>query len=401
MSKSYIHNLETGKIELHFEKSEYMALSEELKREIKANYLFSKYGNCWVSRSKNNHHWAIQIAKKLGFTEEQKEGQRLSYAEELERKAERAENRAERYLNYADNAENRGKAMQAELNSHHGDIAFFTQPNINSAGGRAFTNRRNKILDRYHKGFEEYRKSDYFKDKAATAEQTASKAQLKDKVYLHNRIEECNKNIREFEKRIVVVEQYIFDGKPYEEKLTELLDRMEYEMDKLAFMQNHLDQIGGVQYNNENIKPGYLVKIRGTWDLVLKANKTTIYIRIIEGGAKGMELKYPYAEIQDMKIPEGWTEQKEELNNPFEVGDIVTMNQIGSNTIVRAYQIIKTSNKTVTIQRIAVENRIPVKDKFISDKQERKAVKKDRAGNIVVNDDSWYLYKYTLIEKAI
>ena len=77
------------------------------------------------------------------------------------------------------------------------------------------------------------------------------------------------------------------------------------------------------------------------------------------------------------------------------------MCQVGSDIIVRAYQIIKTTNKMVTIQRIAVENRIPIKDKFINDKQERKAVKKDRSDNIVVNDDNWYLYKYNSVEKAV
>mgnify|MGYP007066364968 CR=1 FL=1 len=44
-----------------------------------------------------------------------------------------------------------------------------TQPNINSSSGKSFTNYRNKIMNRYVKGFDEYRKSDYFKEKAVTA----------------------------------------------------------------------------------------------------------------------------------------------------------------------------------------------------------------------------------------
>lgn len=32
-------------------------------------------------------------------------------------------------------------------------------------------------------------------------------------------------------------------------------------MDKQAFFENCLDEIGGIEYNKENIKPGYLVKI--------------------------------------------------------------------------------------------------------------------------------------------
>jgi hypothetical protein len=41
MSKTYVFNKETQKIELHFSKEEYQALSEELKRELKSAYLFS------------------------------------------------------------------------------------------------------------------------------------------------------------------------------------------------------------------------------------------------------------------------------------------------------------------------------------------------------------------------
>ena len=37
----YIMNKETGKLELHFDKADYMDLSEELKKEIKSNFLFS------------------------------------------------------------------------------------------------------------------------------------------------------------------------------------------------------------------------------------------------------------------------------------------------------------------------------------------------------------------------
>jgi hypothetical protein len=50
--REYILNLETGKIELHFDKAEYMALTEEEKRLIKSNFLFSKHSSAWVSRAK-------------------------------------------------------------------------------------------------------------------------------------------------------------------------------------------------------------------------------------------------------------------------------------------------------------------------------------------------------------
>lgn len=36
----YIINKETGKLELHFDKSDYLALPEDQKKEIKSNFLF-------------------------------------------------------------------------------------------------------------------------------------------------------------------------------------------------------------------------------------------------------------------------------------------------------------------------------------------------------------------------
>ena len=68
MEKTYILNKETQKIELHFSKSEYQALSDSEKRELKSTYLFSGKAQAWVSRSTNNHYSALRVAEKLGFT---------------------------------------------------------------------------------------------------------------------------------------------------------------------------------------------------------------------------------------------------------------------------------------------------------------------------------------------
>lgn len=48
----YIMNKETGKIELHFDKADYLALAEDQKKDIKSNYLFSRVKRAWVSRAK-------------------------------------------------------------------------------------------------------------------------------------------------------------------------------------------------------------------------------------------------------------------------------------------------------------------------------------------------------------
>lgn len=416
--KNYILNLETGKIELHFEKSEYDALTDAQKKELKSAFLWSKYSKAWVSRSINNHWRAEEVAKKLGFEGEERTGERLSYAEQLERKAEKAEARAERMETHAENAARRAGGLQKELNSYHGDIAFFTQPNINSSSGRAFTNYRNRVYARYEKGFEEYRKSEYFKDRAETARATADMKQLKSPVYLDNRIKECNSSIKKLQANIVGYEEQIhriengeelmsyFTGKPltveiYENCIKETLEKMEYELDKLAFFENCMEEVkkaleavGRKVYSKEDIKPGYLIKVRGRWAKVLKANPKTVEGDYLEEHLKGCYCLYPYAEIQDLKIPEGWTDKNQEIENPFEVGDILARSSISGTRIIAAFQVVKKSNKTIEIQEIKIEDNKPIQNDFISNKQERRTVKKTRDGAFVVNDGNWYLYKY-------
>lgn len=124
-NKAYIFNLETTKIELHFDKSEYNSLSSEQKNSLKSAFLWSRSGSCWVSRAKEPNLWnAKRVAEDLGFTEEQRSGERLTYAEQVERQTERAEARAERYEEYADNAVKRAEQLQKPINSMHGDTSF-------------------------------------------------------------------------------------------------------------------------------------------------------------------------------------------------------------------------------------------------------------------------------------
>jgi len=74
-NRGYIFNLETTKIELHFEKSEYAALTDEQKADLKSAFLWSRTKSCWVSLAKEPNLWrAKQVAAELGFIEELREG---------------------------------------------------------------------------------------------------------------------------------------------------------------------------------------------------------------------------------------------------------------------------------------------------------------------------------------
>jgi hypothetical protein len=377
---NYIFNLETTKIELHFEKSEYAALTDEQRRELKGAFLWSNRGKCWVSRAKEPNLWrAKEVSKKLGFTEEQREGERLTYAEQLERQAERAEARAKRYEGYADNAAKRGAQMQSIFDSVRGDIAFFTQPNINSSAGRAFTNQRNRMFDRYRKGFDEYRKSEYFKDRAQTARETASNAQLDSPRYLDRRIKECKKEVRDREKNIIYYEEILFAVENGEEKkwrggevvtaesvkplIERELELVEKAMDKQGYLENCLDALGGTRFNKDSIKVGYIVLLARWGEVeVISTGTQNFGFKILTGGAAGGTLNAAYAEISEVVK----AEERKRAPHPFKVGEQFTAKiwiwdgsaGFGMGKYNSAvYEIIKASDTTIRLQAVGLDEK--------------------------------------------
>jgi len=376
---NYIFNLETTKIELHFEKSEYAAMPEEQKTLLKGAFLFSGRSKCWVSRAKEPNLWrAKEVAKKLGFVEEQREGERLTYAEQLERQSERAEERADRYDGYAANAVSRAEQLQKPLNAMHGDIAFFTQPNINSSAGRAFKNRRERMFNQYHKGFEEYRKSDYFKDRAATARGTASQAQFENPAYLDRRIKECKKELRNREKNIIHYEELLHAIENGEEKkryngelitadetaswLERELELVEKAMDKQGYLENCLDKLGGIRFSKDNIKVGYIVRIGHREQVeIISTGPVNVGYRILTGGAAGMTLTAAYAEISEIVKA---VAPEEVPTHPFKVGEQFTAKVwdgslgFGKGRYNNAvYEIVKASSKTISLKIVGTDDK--------------------------------------------
>ena len=173
---------------------------------------------------------------------------------------------------------------------------------------------------------------------------------------------------------------------------------MEYQIDKLAYLENCIDELKKEIkiYTKDDIKKGYLINTRYGLAKVKRVNKKTVTAEYLEHPLKGFPCQPTYAEIKDVKIPDSWTEEKQEIKNPHKIGDILTRSNASGNRIIYAYQVIKTTKKTITIQEIEIEDNKPIKNSFVSDKQKRKTVKQDRQNNFVVNDDgNWYLYKYT------
>lgn len=312
MSENYfILNKETGKLELHFEKSAYDALTTEQKSSIKSNFLWGRRSGCWISRAKEpNLYWARQVAKKIGLEDAGATGERLSFAEQQARKQERAERRADRYEEYAEAAEKNAERLQEPINARRGDIAFFTQPNIDSSAGRAFARRREKMFAAYDKGFEEFRRSEYWKERAATARVTAGGKGMQDKGFIQRRIAERESGIRKVGGRIKEYEGYVAALEAGEtlrnkygwavnttkEKLQEQIDadtdRLEVLLDELGYYQEALEKLGGVTFGRGNLTKGDLIYI-SRWNEP---------VRFVRGGPKNFTYEFT---VPHMKYADG------------------------------------------------------------------------------------------------
>lgn len=315
----YIKNLETGKLELHFSKDDYLALDKALRQEIRRYFQFSKYRTAWVSKAKNNLYSPLQVAKKLGLEYRGEEGEKLSFEEQLNIKQEKAANRADRYQTYKDNSKKRQEALQSEFNKYRKDWAWLTQPNVNTAGGRAFTNHRNKVMARYDKGFEEMEKQNYYSDRIAAAERTAAGEQYNDPGFLQRRVEEIEAIIRKIKRNMQPYEDKLklgktskyIDGKYQVVDLTEddkikyawyclkYLEQIADETDKLNFYQERLADIGGLTYSKDRLKEirALYLDYRGkTYPIKSLNTKTVTFLNW--HGIASWTWKVPYAEIK-------------------------------------------------------------------------------------------------------
>ena len=360
----YITNMETHKLELHFEKEDYLALPENLKKEINRNLLFSGKSNAWVSRAKFQNLWQAEaVAKKLGLIDGGKTGERLSFEEQMERKAKRAEERAERYEFKSGRAAERGKALQKPVEDMRGDTAFFTRPFINSSAGRAFANKRNRMFAAWDKGLEEFKKSEYYARKAENARRTAKGTMPTDRAFLDRRIKDAEriiraqrKNLESYQKKLEKIEHgevfKSYDGRVLTAETvqgwiedTELI--IENEISKFIYYQECLEAAGGVKFSQENIKVGYTVE-RNQWGKckVIGTGRVNLTYRILEGGAAGMSGQAAYAEINRII-----SDQIRIDPHPFQVGEVYTVKAWNGQTYAdKEYRVTKITEEKVTLK---------------------------------------------------
>lgn len=291
MNGTYIKNLETGKIELRFSKADYLALPEQSRVEIKSRFLFSGRQGCWVSRATNSHYWAIEVSKKLGLEDGGEIGQRLSFAEQQQAMAERAEDRALRMAEHAQNATERAAVAfdRADLSEEKTGIPF-GQPIL---VGHHSEGRHRRAIEQadnaMRRGVQESEKAKYFEQRAESAEYTASHADLQDKRYLQNRLDENQAKIRAIDRALA--NQISHD---YRNRLEE---RKRLTAEKFDYYSAAMAKLGGVGFSRQNVKPLDMVKIRGRWEKVVKCNTKTVAVTSCFPWA----MKYPWAEVQEHK----------------------------------------------------------------------------------------------------
>lgn len=234
-----------NKLELHLNgKEAYANLPESIKQDIKRSFVWGRQRGAWVSRSKDGGIPYAMRGYKVPFKGEQ---ERKTYEESREQKIERFENKADRYETYAESREKEAESLQSEFNRLRKDWSWLTQPYVNTSGGRAFRNQKEKTLARYERGFESYKKANEHREKVEHFKSVASESELKSESYLINRVKEGEKNARMFEKfqQLYADKLESIDTQPDDWKIW-LKARVNFyntSFEKLAFFFNALQEL--------------------------------------------------------------------------------------------------------------------------------------------------------------
>jgi len=300
------------KIELDFEKQTYQGLPEDVKKEIKSNFLFSGRDKIWVSRAKiagayRSQRLLQKLESEYGFCR-QEEGQAPTFSEKVEQEIEKAQARAQKFSQRAEKNRdlsnltwNRSSDMlkvipmgQPILVGHHSERAH-----------RSLLKKADKLA---RKSCELDDKAKYYERRADAAQNTANANKYNDAGYLYKRIKESQARLRTIENRLQgKIYQHSEPKEITEDQRKYWQDQHDKESDKLSFYQEKLEQVKALKtvYDRETISRCEYVKIRGRWNQVAKANPTTVAVFntcfSTEELQKKYALKYNYGEIQDIR----------------------------------------------------------------------------------------------------
>lgn len=309
MSRYFVHDLESNKLHIFTGgKADWLSLPEVDRESIKSACLWSRFRNCWVSRAlaPKARIYLGDILKRLGFEDRGTDGEKLTFAEQIEAKQERAEARAERA---EDRAEAAGKEWASEHRAADAISSFipFGQPIL--VGHHSEKRHRRdlaKIDAHLGKAVDAAKRKEHYEQRAATARATAEGKQYSDRGFLGRRIKELEASERLLKRRLEGKFYEYSTPEPisdeYREQLTSALEDVE---DKLGFYRHCLETCEGTGFDRETLKGKEFVKVKGRWERVVRLNPTTVSVYNTcfsdEESQRRWPLKYLYAEVQDAR----------------------------------------------------------------------------------------------------
>ena len=144
-------------------------------------------------------------------------------------------------------------------------------------------------------------------------------------------------------------QQKRFDGTPIERAeierwIEDAEERLESEISRLCYYQSCIDDLGGVQFSKENIKPGYVVKIKHYNNCtVLRTGPKNIIYRT----PNGFDLTAAYAEILEIVK----AEETIKPTHPFKVGETFEVGAyVDGHRVKQVWEIVKSTATTVTLK---------------------------------------------------
>lgn len=239
---------------------------------------------------------------------------RQSFGERLEAKRERAEERAERYEGYADNAAQRSESLHAQARQMADGIPFGQPVLVGHHSEKRDRNYRGRIHSKFEKSFEEQKKAEHYEQKAAAASRTAAEKSLP---FMHRRLKEAEANLRKLTANLEKCEApgYLENSTVSPERLTQWIaeaktrqtdyrEQVAYWQAQIAAKSAQVVEGGGAIFSKETIAKGdVIVTKRGAW-VAERVNALSVSVSELMGVAYRYKHTIPYAEIMQVVKPD-------------------------------------------------------------------------------------------------
>ena len=231
------------KLEVYFNYDKYKNLPEADKKFIKSNFLWSRGKGAWISKASHPsqvQYLSNRLANELKLRSKGRE-KRMTFQEERDKERSKAEYKVQVYDRRAQSAEARGEALQSEFDKLRQDWSWLTQPVIRGhRGSESFGKQRQRIIDRYSKGFQEFDKAKYYKAAKEYQENSLQNPELKNIDYIRKKIKEIEKLIKTYTGYLEVAQIKLKvpnrpDLAEIEDRMQRYMEELEYNYEKLAY----------------------------------------------------------------------------------------------------------------------------------------------------------------------